>query len=91
MNTVKRTQELADSHGLTMFQLAELSGVPYSTLKSAIARNTQLNVDTIERICIGLKMPLYCFFQEQNEEGDGYLDLSVITQSVYQGVGSFRI
>ena len=51
MNTVGRVQELADERGLTLFKLAILCEVPYSTLSNAKKRQTQLNVDTIEQIC----------------------------------------
>ena len=68
MNTIHRARELADSHGLTLFQMAEVCDIPYSTLKSASQRNTQLNVDTIERICGGLKITMSEFFRETPEQ-----------------------
>lgn len=53
---------LADERDLTLFQLAQLCQVNYSTLKNAENRHGQLNVDTIERICDGLHMPMSAFF-----------------------------
>ncbi len=63
MNTITTVKELADTRGLTLFQLAQLCRVNYSTLKNAEARQGQLNVDTIERICLGLRMPVSSFFE----------------------------
>lgn len=62
MNTMARLQELADERDLTMFQLAQLCSVNYCTLKNTANRNGQLSVDTIEQICVGLRMPLSAFF-----------------------------
>lgn len=65
MNTVGRVQELADERGLTLFKLAMLCEVPYSTLCNAKKRQTQLNVDTIEQICKGLRISMSDFFAER--------------------------
>ena len=62
MNTVARLNELAAEHELSLFQLALLCGISYNTLKSTAERNGQLTVDTIERICLGLRMPMSEFF-----------------------------
>ena len=34
-----------------------------NTIKKAADRNSQLSVDTIEKICIGLNMPMSAFFE----------------------------
>ena len=65
MNTIGRVRELADERGLSLFKLASLCGVPYSTLKNANNRQTQLNVDTIEQICKGLRITMSDFFEER--------------------------
>lgn len=62
MNTIERVKELATERNLTLYRLAQLCGISYSTLKNTELRNGQLGVDTIERICIGLDIPLYQFF-----------------------------
>ena len=62
MDTMAVVKELADERDMTLFQLAQLCRVNYSTLKNAEDRHGQLNVDTIERICIGLHMPMSSFF-----------------------------
>ena len=64
MNTITRGYELRDDRALSLTKLAEMSGVAYSTIKMAESRNTQLSVDTIERICNALGITLSEFFAE---------------------------
>ena len=64
MDTIAVVKELAEEHDMTMFQLAQLCRVNYNTLKNAENRHTQLNVDTIEKICNGLHMPMSAFFAD---------------------------
>lgn len=64
MNTITRVYELLDDRALSLTRLAEMSGVAYSTIKMAESRNTQLSVDTIERICNALGITLSEFFAE---------------------------
>jgi transcriptional regulator with XRE-family HTH domain len=47
---------------LSLNKLATLSGIKYSTLQMAVRRGGQLSIDTIERICAGLDIPLVSFF-----------------------------
>ncbi len=62
MDTMTVVKILADERNLTLFQLAQLCRMNYSTLKNAEDRHSQLNVDTIEKICNGLHMPMSEFF-----------------------------
>ena len=64
LKTVKRVQELLENYQITMYQLAKVSGVPYSTLKYACSNNSQLSVDAIEKICTGLQISMADFFKE---------------------------
>ena len=64
MNTITRVYELLDDRALSLTKLAEMSGVAYSTIKMAESRNTQLSVDTIERICNALGITLSELFAE---------------------------
>ena len=64
MNTITRVYELLDDRALSLTKLAEMSGVAYSTIKMAESRNTQLSVDTIERICEALGISLSAFFAD---------------------------
>ena len=62
MDTMARVKEIADERGLTLYQLTRLCSISYSTVKKTADRNGQLSLDTIERICDGLKMPMSVFF-----------------------------
>lgn len=62
MDTVQRTYELLEEKGLSLFELSEISDVPYMTIKMAERRGSQLKVETIERICEGLGISLSEFF-----------------------------
>ena len=64
MNTMNRVEELVNDRGLTLFKLAMLCDVPYSTLKNTRARGGQLAVDTIEQICRCLGITMAEFFTE---------------------------
>ena len=65
MDTMERVRELAKERNLSLHALAKMCNVPYSTLKNTEQRNGQLTVDTIERICFGLEMPMSQFFTEK--------------------------
>jgi transcriptional regulator with XRE-family HTH domain len=64
MDTVKRVYELVEANHITLYQLAQKSGVSYSTIKTTEKRGGQLKVDTIERICMALGISLSAFFAE---------------------------
>ena len=64
LNTMSRVNDLINARGLSLYGLAKICGLPYSTLKNTAQRNGQLNIDTIERICIGLKISMSDFFAE---------------------------
>ncbi len=68
MDTIARVRELAAERALSLHGLARVCDVPYSTLKNTEQRGGQLTVDTIERICLGLKIPLALFFTERGAE-----------------------
>lgn len=62
METVQRVYELAAERNISINRLAELSGISVSTIKTTKNRGGQLKIDTIERICNALDIPLYQFF-----------------------------
>ena len=64
MDTIARVIELADERNLSLFKLAQLCDIPYSTLKNAQKRGNQLTVSTIERICVSLGVTMSDFFDE---------------------------
>ena len=65
MDTMGRVNELIAERDLSLYKLAQMSGVSSSTLKNTVQRNGQLTVDTIERICIGLEISMSDFFAEE--------------------------
>lgn len=71
MDTIARVKELAAERNLSMHGLAKICDVPYSTLKNTEQRSGQLTVDTIERICLGLNIPMSMFFMT-DEDWDGF-------------------
>ncbi len=62
MDTIARVEELAEERNLTLYEVSQLAGLNYSTIKNTKLRNGQLKVDTIEKICIGLGIPMPEFF-----------------------------
>ena len=68
MDTLARVKELADTSSL--YQIAMMCDIPYSTLKNTEKRNGQLSLDSIERICDKLGVPVYEFFMT-DEDWDG--------------------
>lgn len=62
METIERVYELAAERNISINRLAEMSGISVSTIKTTKNRGGQLKIDTIERICNALDMPLYQFF-----------------------------
>ena len=67
METVERVYELSAERNISINRLAEMSGVSISTIKTTKNRGGQLKVDTIERICNALDIPLYMFFIAEND------------------------
>ena len=64
MNTMARVKQIADERELSLYQLAHLCDVSYNTLKQTEDRRGQLTVNTIEKICIGLRIPMSEFFSQ---------------------------
>lgn len=62
MNTVERVYDLIEERDISLYQLARMSGVSYSTVKTTEKRGGQLTVDTIERICAALQITMSEFF-----------------------------
>lgn len=70
MDTIARLKELTEDRGISLYRLSQICDISYSTLKNAEARNGQLSLDSIERICFKLDIPLYEFFMT-DEDWDG--------------------
>ena len=54
MDTIARVHELADAQDMTMYRLAQISGISMTTIHMAERRGGQLKIDTIEQICRAL-------------------------------------
>lgn len=67
METIERVYELAAERNISINRLAEMSGISVSTIKTTKNRGGQLKIDTIERICNALDIPLYAFFLTDGE------------------------
>ena len=67
MSTVDRVYKLAADRGISIYQLAKISDVPYTTIKAAEHRGNQLTVDTLFRLCQGLGITMSDFFREDYE------------------------
>ena len=70
MDTLNRLNHLLAERGMSLFALSKASGIHYSTFDSAKRRSGQLSIDTIERVCETLQIPLYEFFMS-DEDWDG--------------------
>ena len=64
MDTIQKVYELAREYDLSIYQLAQKSGISASTVLTTKKRDGQLTVDTIERICMGLNIPMSRFFED---------------------------
>ena len=62
MNTMARVKQIAEERELSLFQLSQLCDISYNTLKRTEDRRGQLIINTIEKICIGLRIPMSEFF-----------------------------
>ena len=67
MDTIARLKELTGERGISLYRLSQLCDISYSTLKNAEARSGQLSLDSIERICDKLGIPLYEFFMTDED------------------------
>lgn len=68
MDTLARVKELAETSSL--YQISLMCDISYSTLKNAEKRNGQLSLDSIERICEKLGVPVYEFFMTDEDWED---------------------
>ena len=62
MNTIQRATDLAAERNISIYGLAKLSEVSYSTLRTATIRNADLTIDVIKRVCQALDISVAEFF-----------------------------
>lgn len=67
MNVIERIEELRNARGWSVNKLADKSGIPQSTLSSALNRSS-LTVETLERICEGLGITPSAFFMSDEQK-----------------------
>ena len=68
MDTIARVHELADAQDMTMYRLAQISGISMTTIRMAERRGGQLKIDTIKQICKAPGITLSAFFADQDTE-----------------------
>ena len=66
MDTIKRVYEIMKDKNLTFYQLTKMSGISHSTINTTEKRGGQLKIDTIERFCDAVGIPLSEFFAERS-------------------------
>ncbi len=67
MDSLARLNGLLAERNMSLFALAKVSGIRYSTFDSAKRRNGQLSIDTVERVCDALQIPVYEFFMTDED------------------------
>ena len=61
--TKERIEQLVSDKGLNFCQLANISGIPYTTVKSIIySQSNNPGISTIKKICDGLDISITDFF-----------------------------
>lgn len=84
MDSLVRLNDLLAERGISLFALAKASGIHYSTFDAARRRSGQLSIDTIERICDALQIPVYEFFMS-DEDWEGIEAYALIRSRRRQG------
>ena len=67
MDSLARLNELLAARNMSLFAFTKASGIHYSTFDAAKRRCGQLSVDTIERVCDTLQIPVYEFFMTDED------------------------
>ena len=67
MDVIKRLNELRLERDMSVYRLAELTGINQSTLANTFSRGTVPSVKNLELICQALGVTLAQFFTEKEE------------------------
>lgn len=62
-----RVVSLCDKQNMSMYRLAQVSGLKQSTISNISKRRTLPNLITLEKICDGFRITMSQFFQEKEE------------------------
>ncbi len=63
----ERVINLCDKQQMSMYRLAQMTGLRQSTISNIVKRRTLPNLITLEKICDGFEITLSQFFQEKEE------------------------
>ena len=63
----KKICDMCDERGWSLYELAERTEMPYSTLSSSINRNTPPKIENLERVCDAFGISLSQFFMEDEQ------------------------
>lgn len=66
MDCLIRIKELLNERKWTMYQLAQKSSIPQSTLSNLFIRNNAPTVPTLEKICKAFGISMAEFFKQEN-------------------------
>lgn len=80
MDVIKRLNELRLERDLSVYRLAELSGINQSTLANTFSRGTVPSIKNLEMLCDTLGITLSQFFAED----DTPMDLSPLERKVIE-------
>jgi len=62
MNVANRLKQLMDERAMTIYTLAQRSGVSWNTIKNILVRESTTTVATLEQLCKGLGISVAQFF-----------------------------
>ena len=62
MDVLEHLTALCRERGLSYYELARRSGLPYSTLNTLLLKGTQPSLPTLRKLCGGLGITLQQFF-----------------------------
>lgn len=75
-DTLNRINYFLDQKGWTIYRLAQKSDLSYSSLNNIFVRNTEPTIATLRKICSGLGITLYVFFEQDINEDTKNIQLS---------------
>ena len=67
MDIACRIKQLMNERGMTIYTLAQRSGVSWNTIKNILVRESTTTVATLEQLCKGLGISVAQFFDDSGE------------------------
>lgn len=65
---MERIRKICNENKWSIYRLAKISGIPYSSLNNMFIRNTDPTIHTLSKICYALNISLSDFFSDDNIE-----------------------